>query len=394
MNKNAKGNQTPFKTIEFYNGSRSFKEQWPELQIHLDKVMELGKFSHGKSIGFLEKAICDYTGARHAIAVNSATDALILLLRAAGIQPGDEVIVPCYTFFASASSIVHAGGVPVFADVEPGSLTIDPNSVRKAITEKTKAIMPVHFLTQMADMEAIQKIADEYKLLVIEDSAQAIGMKFNGVHAGLLGMGGVLSFFPTKTLGALGDAGMILTNNDELATQVSFTRHHGRTGETIGHMPGISHQAVFCGTNSKMDDIQAAVLLTRLKHLDNNISKRAELANYYDNQLKTLNEVQIPKFVRNGLITNPVYYVYSIQAQKRDLLVKYLNSRGIATEVYYPIPLHLQPCFKRFGYKTGDFPIAEAASKSSVALPFYPDLSFEEAVYVCSTIKEFYQENK
>jgi dTDP-4-amino-4,6-dideoxygalactose transaminase len=376
--------------IPFFDGAPLFKQRWPELKLELDRLMLHGKFSHGETVERLEIAIKEFTGAKYAFAVNSGTDALILLLRAAGIGPGDEVIVPCYTFAASATSIVHVGAKPVFVDICPQSLNIDPTKVKQAITKKTRAIMPVHLFIQMADMQKIKEIAEEHKLMIIEDSAEAIGMYYDGIHAGLLGLGGALSFFPTKTLAALGDAGMIITNNEDIANIVTFTRHHGRMGKTIGYMPGISHEAIYCGTNSKMDDIQAAVLLNRLRYLDDDIKKRATLAAYYDERLKNIPQVVVPHFCGDKKQTNPVYYVYLIRAKSRDKLVNYLTSHGIGTEIYYPKPLHLQPCFSLLSYTGGSFPVAENCSKDAVAIPMYPSLTYEQADKVCSHIETFY----
>lgn len=377
-------------TVPFYDGSVLFKQRWPELQNELDQLMAHGKFSHGGTVEKLEMAIKEYTGAKYAFAVNSGTDALILLLRAANIGVGDEVIVPCYTFAASATTIVHVGATPVFVDIDPVRLTIDTEQLKKSITKKTKAIMPVHLFIQMANMQEIIEIAQQHNLLIIEDSAEAIGMFYNNIHAGLLGIGGALSFFPTKTLAALGDAGMIITNNDQIAEIVGFTRHHGRMGKTIGHMPGISHEAIYCGTNSKMDDIHAAVLLNRLNHLNQDIQKRVELAAYYDKRLSHIPQVKIPQFSAQNENTNCVYYVYVMMAENRDKLVQYLTVNGIGTEIYYPKPLHFQPCFAPYIPSQLSLPVAENICHKAVAIPLYPGLTYEQIDFVCDHIEKFY----
>ncbi len=376
--------------VAFYDGARSFADAWPELRRRLESVIDQGKFSHGATVEALEQAVEIFTGADHAVGVGNGTDALIILLRALGIGPGDEVIVPCFTFVASASSVLHARGTPVFADVDPLTYTLDPGSARSVVSPLTKAIMPVHLFNQMTDMTAIRQVAEEANALVIEDSAEAIGMWYGGVHAGLLGAGGVLSFFPTKTLAALGDAGMIVTDDPAVADECRILRHHGRLGTTIAHMAGISNISGISGMNSKMDDIQAAIVLSRLERLNRDIAKRATLAFLYDEQLAEVDGVRTPVIARRPTATNPVHYVYAIEAEDKDGLVGHLQRRSIATEEYYPTPLHLQPCFSALGYAPGDFPNAERAARRTVALPLYPDLVPATVAHVCQTIREFY----
>jgi dTDP-4-amino-4,6-dideoxygalactose transaminase len=378
--------------IAFFDGRASFEQEWPELARHINRVFDLGKYSHGALTTELEESIKAYTHARYAIGVNSGTDALELVLRAAGIGEGDEVIVPAFTFFASASSVCRVGATPVFADIEPGSYAIAPESVRTAMSDRTKAIMPVHLFTQMADMSTLREIAEEAHAILIEDSAEAIGMFYGGVHAGLLGKAGVLSFFPTKTLGALGDAGMVITDDPVLADRCAIMRHHGRMGETIGRISGISNAAALSGMNSKMDEIQAAVLLTRLASLGRMISRRADLAAYYTRRLAGIAEVSTPVIVERAAAVNGVWYVYVIEAQRRDALARYLAEEGIETEVYYPVPLHRQPCFAFLNGARGDCPEAERAAERTLALPFYPDLGFDGAEFVCRAIEGFYRQ--
>jgi dTDP-4-amino-4,6-dideoxygalactose transaminase len=377
--------------IPFFDGRHSFSIIWPDVRRRLEEVMDRGKFSHGIMVERFERAICEYTGARHALGVNSGTDALVLLMRAAGIGEGDEVIVPSFTFVASATSVAHVGATPVFVDIDPVTYTMDVEQVRAAITPRTRAIMPVHLFAQMADMAPLLAVAEERGLLVVEDSAEGIGMSYGGTHAGLLGLGGVLSFFPTKTLGALGDAGMVITNDNGIAEKVRVMRHHGRTGRTIDNLPGISHESVLCGTNSKMDDIQAAVLITRLAQLEADIERRAELARFYDARLGPLApQVRTPTIVARSVATRHVFYVYLIAAERKRELVGHLREHGVGTEDYYPWPLHRQPCFRYLSYDAGVFPNAESACAKAIALPFYPDLTFEDVDRVCSVIEVFY----
>ncbi|MFC0598370.1 DegT/DnrJ/EryC1/StrS family aminotransferase [Streptomyces palmae] len=379
--------------VPFFDQSQSFKELWPLLDRHIDDVFDRGKFSHGRKVAELERAIAEYTGARHAVAVNSGTDALVILLRAAGIGPGDEVIVPTFTFFASASAVSMTGATPVFADITAdGDYGMDAASAEAAISERTRAIMPVHLFSQPADMAALTALAERRGLTVLEDSAEGIGMRWDGTHAGLLGAGGVLSFFPTKTLGALGDAGMILTDDPKIAEQAGVLRHHGRMGKTIDHIAGISNLSGISGTNSKMDDVQAAVLMAKLSRLDQDIARRRELAEAYTERLTGADGVTaVPRLVAREVPVDPVFYVYLIEVERRDELVAHLAARGIGTETYYPRPLHLQPVYAdRPGHRPGAFPHAEAACERTLALPLYPDLDEAGVDTVCSAISDFY----
>jgi dTDP-4-amino-4,6-dideoxygalactose transaminase len=377
--------------VPFFSQAASFEEIWPSVARHVNDVADRGKYSHGRKVGELEKALAGYTGARFAIGMNSGTDALTLLLRAAGLQPGDEVVVPAFSFVATATSVSLARGRPAFADIDPVSYSLDPGSAAAAVTDRTRAMMPVHLFHQMADMAALGELAGRHGLVVVEDSAEAIGMRWDGRHAGLLGAGGVLSFFPTKTLGAIGDAGMVLTDDPEIAERAGVLRHHGRLGKTIDHIAGISNLSGISGTNSKMDDVQAAVLMAKLERLDRDIARRAELAAAYAERLRDVPGVlRVPTVVRRQAETNPVWYVYVVEVERRDDLVGYLTERGIGTETYYPSPLHLQPCFADLGYRPGQFPVAEAACERTVALPLYPDLADAEVDAVCDAIRDFY----
>jgi UDP-2-acetamido-2-deoxy-ribo-hexuluronate aminotransferase len=373
------GTQAQTRSVPFFSCARSFERQWPRLQPILQDVIERGRYCQGIAIEWFESAMRKYTSARFAVAVGNGTDALILLLRAAGVRPGDEVIVPCFTFVASASSIAQAGGTPVFVDIDPRTYTFDTERIASCMTPRTRAIMPVHLFAQMADMTPLQELARETGTVILEDSAEAIGMRWNGRHAGLLGAGGVLSFFPTKTLGAIGDAGMILTDDPEIAQRAFALR-------------GVDGADAFCGAGSRMDEIQAAVLLTRLAELDKDIERRTRLARIYDDRLATLHpRVTTPVIERRSVETNPVYYVYVIESEDKPGLASYLAANGVGTEDYYPKPLHLQECFAHLGYKLGDFPNAERACTRTLALPLYPDMSEDDAHYVCDLIDTFHR---
>jgi dTDP-4-amino-4,6-dideoxygalactose transaminase len=243
----------------------------------------------------------------------------------------------------------------------------------------------------MADMHGVLDVAARYGLTVVEDSAEALGMRWDGIHAGLLGAGGVLSFFPTKTLGAIGDAGAILTNDPQIAQTAAALRHHGRFGQTLDNFALISNATTVPGVNSKMDDIQAAVLLAKLTRVDDDIARRGQLAAAYTERLREIpGVVRLPTIAHRSAATNPVFYVYLIEVERRDELALYLADEGVETETYYPTPLHLQPCFTDLGYSRGDFPHTEAACDRAIALPLYPDLSLSEVDRVCDAIRRFY----
>ncbi|HEU4425655.1 MAG TPA: DegT/DnrJ/EryC1/StrS family aminotransferase [Pilimelia sp.] len=368
-------------TVPFFSGAASIRRDWPRLEPRLRQIATAGRFTSGSQVRELEAALSGYTGAAHTVMVGSGTDALILMLRAAGIGVGDEVIVPAYSFFATVSSVLHVGAAPVMVDVLPGSYALDPDRVAAAITPSTKAIMPVHLFSQMADMAVLCELAAEHDLLVLEDSAEGIGMRVDGRHAGLWGRAGVLSFFPTKTLGALGDAGAVVTDDAELADRVRRLRCHGQRVEG-------SYEYEELGFNSRCDEIQAAVLLTRLVHIDEDIARRAVLADRYTRSLAPI--VRTPWLAPAKRPGNLVFYVYLIETERRDELVSFLDANGVGTEVYYPRPLPAQPCLANLPGARHPVPVATAASRRAVALPLYADLGEAEVDRVCSLLREFH----
>nr|WP_199745750.1 DegT/DnrJ/EryC1/StrS family aminotransferase [Amycolatopsis sp. WAC 04182] len=373
--------------MSFFNQSSTFERTWPSTRRHILEVIENGKYSHGRKVAELEAALAGYCGAKFVIGVNSGTDALVLLLRAAGLRPGDEVVVPAFSFGASATSVVLAGGRPVFADIEPDGYGIDPVAVADAAGERTRFVMPTHLFSHLADIDGVLEVAQRLGLTVVEDSAEAIGMRRRGKHAGLFGAGGVLSFFPTKTLGAIGDAGAVLTDDRRIAETVDALRHHGRFGGTIADFPAISTATGLPGVNSKMDDIQAAVLLAKLTTLDVDIARRAELAARYTAALADVAGVRKLPSAR----PDSVFYVYVVEVDSRDDLAAHLSADGVQTEVYYPAPLPLQPCFAGLGHRKGEFPNAENACRHTLALPLYPDMSTGDCDRVCDSIRAFYR---
>lgn len=355
--------------IPFFSVARTVERYRAELDTALAKL-DSSALVDGPLTDMLERRLEQYTGAAYCVAVGSATDALALVLRATGVGPGDEVIVPAYTFFATASTVVHVGATPVIVDVDPDSYAIDPRQVEAAITPRTRAIMPAHMFSQMARMQELCEIADRHRLMMIEDSAEAIGMRFGGRHAGLWGRVGVLSFFPTKTLGAFGDAGAVITDDAELADRVRrLARDDGS------------------GWASSCDDLAAAVLGFRLGHLDEEITVRAALAERYSTMLAGLSPVRTP---RPPTDHDPVWYVYLIECDQRDDLVRHLAERGVETEVYYPRPLTEQPCFDATNSVRHPVPVSARASGRALALPLHADLTQAEVDLVCAHIREFY----
>lgn len=364
--------------VPFFDGTIQTRRLQSKLDARIGKVLESGQFILGNEVMDLEVAISRYTGAKHAIGVANGSDALLLGMMAMQLEPGSEVITTPFTFFASTACITRAGHKPVFADVIEDTYNIDPVQVAAAVTKKTKAILPVDLFTQMADYKSLAAIAEEHNLKIIEDSAEAFGMSFEGISAGIAGDVGVYSFFPTKTLGAFGDAGMVTTNDDTVADYIRTGRNHGA--------PKKYHHK-FVGMNSRLDALQAAVLNVKMETIDDDIAARATIAAMYNEKLAGMHELKTP-VIANG--AEPVWYVYSVQCDRRNDLAKHLKEKGIGTSVYYPIPMHLQECFAELGYKKGDFPVAERLCERAMALPIFVGMTEEQVNYVCETIKSFY----
>ncbi len=343
----------------------------------LEAVMESQYFINGPEVKELEKQVAQYSDCAAAIGVSSGTDAILCSLMTLGIGAGDEVITTPYTFFATAGSIWRVGARPVFVDIEPETFNIDPTKIEAAITEKTKAIIPVHLFGQMAEMDPIMEIAAKYDLYVIEDAAQSIGSTYKGRKAGTIGTVGAFSFFPSKNLGGMGDGGMVVTQDAELAGRLSQCRNHGSK-------PKYYHKWV--GGNFRLDTLQAAGLIVKLRHLDYWSNGRRENAAKYDELFADFEPVTTP-VIRDYNVT--IYNQYVIRVPKRDALQAFLKEQGIGCEVYYPLSLHEQECFSRLGYKRGDFPHSEQAAAETLALPIYPELADEQIQYVAGKVKEF-----
>jgi dTDP-4-amino-4,6-dideoxygalactose transaminase len=347
------------------------------------RVVETQQFIMGPSVPQLEAEIARLSHAKHGIGCASGTDALLLPLKALNFKAGDEVITTPFTFFATAGTIHNAGGTPVFVDIDPATFNIDPAAVKRAITPRTRAIMPVHLYGQMADMLELMAIAAPNGIKIIEDAAQAIGARrrVDGEWrmAGELGWATGYSFFPSKNLGAWGDGGMMVTSDDSAAERLRKLRLHG--GAKQYH-----HEEV--GTNSRLDTLQAAVLLAKLPHLANWSAQRREHAAYYTKSFAGLEQVTPP-------VVDPanehIFHQYTIRAERRDELQAHLKKEGIGHAVYYPIPLHRQPCFAHLEYKDGSLPQAERAAREVISLPIYPELTPTQLDRVVDVIRAFYR---
>ncbi|MHC8514316.1 DegT/DnrJ/EryC1/StrS family aminotransferase [Sporosarcina sp. ITBMC105] len=360
--------------------SQQYSTHKDEIMIKLDDLMSSSQFILGNHVKQIETDIAVLSKTKHGIGVANGSDAIHIALQAAGVSAGDEVITPSFTFFATAGAVARANATPVFVDIDPITYNIDPLKIEAAITEKTKAIIPVHLYGQMADMDSILEIAKKYNLYVIEDAAQAIGSSYKGKQVGEMSSAATYSFFPTKNLGAYGDGGMIVSNDDVLAEQARVIRVHGSK-------PKYHHHVL--GYNSRLDEMQAAILNVKLPHLSKWSENRRNHAAYYS---KKLNET-VRKYVVTPVEVEGNYHVfhqYTLRTQKRDELQAFLEEQGIATMIYYPIPLHLQPVFKELGYKEGDLPETEKAAKEALSLPMFPELKQEQQDYVISKIVEFY----
>lgn len=359
-----------------------------EIKVAIDKVLEDQHFVMGQEVKSLEEKTAAYTQCKYAIAVASGSDALLISLMAMDINPGDAVITTPYTFFATAGAIARLGAVPVFVDINPKTYNIDPQKIEdvfcgrsKTFSSHAKAIIPVHLYGQSADMDPIMEIAKKYKLVVIEDAAQAIGTEYKGKRVGSIGDFGCFSFFPSKNLGGFGDGGMVTTNSDEYAEKLRVLRLHGSK-------PKYYHK--FVGMNSRLDTIQAAVLEVKLRYLDQWSEKRKQNAQWYDVKFHELGLADHYVITPYSAGWRHIYNQYVIRVKNRDGLMKYLKDNGIGCEVYYPVPLHLQECFDGLGYKRGDCPFSEAAADETIAIPVYPELTLEQKEYVLKKISEFY----
>lgn len=345
-----------------------------EIDAAIASVIADAAFIKGKYVESFERHFADYLGVKHCIGVGNGTDALFISLKCLGIGAGDEVIVPANSFIATSEAVTLAGAKPVFADCDPNFYTISPQKIEEAITPKTKAVIPVHLYGQPAQMDEILALAEKRGLLVIEDAAQAHGAEYRGRKVGTFGRCATFSFYPGKNLGAYGDGGAIVTNDDELAGKVRMFANHGRRDK---------YDHKFEGVNSRLDGMQAAILDVKLRHLDEWIAKRNAEAAIYDEKLK--NVVMVPK-VMPGM--KHAYHLYVVQTERRDELQKKLAEAGIETGIHYPIPLPSLEAYGYAGYKKGDFPVTEGLAGKIVSLPLYENLTSEQQEYVMASVTE------
>ena len=354
-----------------------------EVLAAVHSVIERQAFIMGAEVAQLEQAIAKLCGTKHGVACASGTDALLIPLRALALKPGDEVIAPAFTFFATAGAISNAGGKPVFVDIDGPTFNVSPAAIEAAITPRTKAIVVVHLYGQMVEIEKIAALAKKHGLALIEDAAQAVGArrKIDGQwrSVGELGTVGTLSFFPTKNLGGWGDGGLMVAQDDAFAAKLRSQRLHGGTREYF-------HDEV--GLNSRLDTLQAAVLLTKLNHLAAWNTARRRIAARYDQLFAGLAPVVAPKV---DAANEHIYHQYTIRAERRDQLTEHLKAKGIGHKVYYPLALHQQPCFAELGYKAGSLPVTEKATQEVVSLPIYPELTDAQQDAVVAAIREFYR---
>jgi dTDP-4-amino-4,6-dideoxygalactose transaminase len=364
----------PIPLINLIEEYRSLKKK---IDAAVIRVLSSGSYVLGEEARRLEDEVAAYCSARFGIGVNSGTDAILLALRALDIGPGDEVLVPAMTFIATAEPVVQLGATPVFVDIEPTTYTIDPKHAQSKITSRTKALIAVHLYGQPADMDALSAIAAKHDLPIIEDMAQAIGAEWRGRRVGGLGRMACLSFYPTKNLGAYGDAGMILTSDESLAFRLRRLRNHGAR---------VKYDHEESGYNSRLDELQAAVLRIKLTQLDRWNQKRTQWAEDYDRLLKDL-PLRLPY---RGSERKHVFHLYSVCTPVRDALNAFLHENGIHSAMHYPKPLHLQTAFKYLAGKPGDYPHSERLARETLSLPLYPQLSKYDIRRVAETIERFF----
>ncbi len=357
------------------------EELWDEINNNIQQVLKDTRFILGPEVEAFEQETAEYLGVKHTIGVNSGTDALIISLRAAGIQPGDEVIVPSFTFYATPEAVSLVGATPVFADIDANTLNISPSDIIKKLSNKTKAIIPVHLFGRPADMDAILEIAQENNLKVIEDCAQSFGAKYystkNEDHlTGTLGETGAFSFFPSKNLGAYGDGGLITTNDDEIAVQARILRVHGSKAR-------YHHENL--GYNSRLDAIQAAILRVKLKHVDRFNEMRCNIAQYYNELLGEISEILVPE-----ISAGHVFHQYTIRVPqgKRDALQQYLNENNISSAIYYPVPCHLQKVYRK---KDIILPETEKAANEVLSLPIWPQMKENQLQRISDAIHNYFR---
>lgn len=364
--------------VPFLNLAAQYAALKDELLPTIEAALAGGHYILGPNVAACEREIADFTGTRFGIGVNSGSDALTLALRALELGPGDEIITTPFTYIAPAEAIHQAGAQIVFADIDPRTFNLDPADVERKLTERTRALLPVHLFGQAAPLRELQTLADRRQLHLVEDCAQAIGATYHGQPVGSFGRLGCFSFYPTKNLGANGDGGMVVTQDETLAKRVRMLRVHGIERRYYHDLHGY---------NSRLDEVQAAILRVKLNHLPAWNARRAAIAARYDAGLASL-PVDRPVTVPGN---THVYHVYALLTTRRDALQQHLAARGVPTIIYYPWPLHLQKVYAGLGYREGDLPVAEAVSRNILPLPMYPELTDAQVDHVIAVVREFFQ---
>jgi len=363
--------------IQMVDLKRQYLNIKSEIDSAIQEVIDSTQFILGKKVAEFEKNASEYLGVKHAVGVANGTDALQIAMMALGIGKDDEVITTPFTFVATTETIVMLGAKPVYVDIDPETYNINPEKIKEKITDKTKAILPVHLYGNPAEMDEILSIAKEYNLFVIEDSAQGFGAEYKGKKVCSFGDVACISFFPSKNLGCYGDGGMVVTNDDKIHEKVRMIASHGSKVRYV-------HETL--GMNSRLDAIQAAILNVKLKYIDEWNDKRIKFAKLYSEKLSSLSKIKTP--VQKDYVKH-IYHQFTIRVENREELQKYLSSKNIPTAIHYPIPLHLQPAFRGYA-EEGSLPESEKAAKEVLSLPMHPDLLVEEIEYITNSIKEFY----
>lgn len=391
--------------IPFFDLKRQYEELKKDINPAVLEVLASTQYIGGKYVAELEAQLAGHLGVRHVVSCANGTDAIMLALRACGVRPGDEVITSAFSFFATAEAIAAIGAIPVFIDIRERDLNLDPQKIKGAITPKTKAILPVHIFGQPAAMDEILAIGKEYGLPVVEDAAQAIGARYKDKMIGAVGDITTFSFYPTKNLGAYGDAGMVSTNDDDLAVVLRSLREHGagkngaRASEILTEKMEILEEQgegdalydpykyfnYIIGYNSRLDAVQAAILSAKLPYLERYNRRRAQIACYYSENIK---DCRVPDEVEGTL---HCWHQYAVQTEKKYELIEYLNQNGVGAGAFYPVPLHLQKAFAELGYKQGDLPVAERACGQTVCLPIFPELTDDECAQIVGTVNAFFE---
>jgi dTDP-4-amino-4,6-dideoxygalactose transaminase len=373
---------TPGSGVPLCDLQTQYRQIQPEVLAAVARVLGSGQVILGPEVAHLEEEIAHYCGTSHAVACASGTDALSLALHALRIGPGDEVILPPFTFFASAGSVCRTGARPVFVDIDAATCNLDPHQVESKITDRTRAIMPVHLFGQCADMEPLWRVAERHNLPIVEDAAQALGAEYQGKRAGSLGAFGCFSFYPSKNLGAYGDAGMVVTNDPDWAARLACLRVHGME-------PKYYHK--YLGWNARLDAIQAAMLRVKLPYLEGWNQGRQAAARRYD---ALIAESHLSDFLTLPTVARHCRHVFNqyvvrVADGQRDALVRHLRSEQIGCEIYYPVPLHRQECLAYLGHRPGDFPVSEAACHSVLALPMFPEITIDQQRRVVGSCASF-----